>query len=82
MSGVKKMLGYIVVMSICLYANSFFKTKAAVYLDSVQLYPLNQGLALTLSTVMAAVLFHEKLTWKCITGLLLAFCGLIVINML
>ena len=81
-SEVKHIMGYIAIMSVCLFANSFFKTKAAAYLDSVQLYPLNQGLSLTLSTIMAAVLFHEKMTWKCILGLLLAFAGLVVINML
>ena len=81
-AGVKKMIGYIAVMSMCLFANSFFKTKAAVYLDSVQLYPLNQGLALALSTIMAAVLFHEKLTGKCVAGLMLAFAGLLCINVL
>lgn len=79
---VVKTFGYIVVMAICLFVNSFFKTKAAVYLDSVQLYPLNQGAALILSSIMSATLFKEKLTAKCIIGLLLSFIGLLVINVL
>ena len=82
MSGVKHIFGYIAVMSVCLFANSYFKTKAAVFLDSAQLYPLNQGLALITSSVMSAVLFHERLTLKCIMGLVLSFAGLIVINVL
>lgn len=81
-SGLKHIFGYIAVMSVCLFANSYFKTKAAVFLDSAQLYPLNQGLALILSSVMSAVLFHERLTLKCIIGLAMSFAGLIVINVL
>ena len=81
-SGLKHILGYIAVMSVCLFANSFFKTKAAGFLDSAQLYPLNQGLALMLSSIMSAVLFNERLTFKCIIGLVLSFAGLIIINVL
>lgn len=77
-----KIFGYIFVMSVCLYANSYFKTKAAVYLDSAHLYPLNQGSALILSTIMSALLFHEKITLKCAFGLVVAFVGLIFINIL
>ncbi len=77
-----KIFGYILVMSVCLFLNSYFKTKAAVHLDSAQLYPLNQGCALILSTFMSALLFKERITLRCATGLLLAFTGLILINVL
>ena len=77
-----KMMGYIVVMAICLFLNSYFKTLAAEHLDTVLLYPLNQGLALVLSTVMATALFREKLTAKAIFGILTAFAGLIIINLI
>ena len=70
------------VLAVCLFANSYFKTMAAGYLDSAQLYPLNQGLGLILSSVMSAVFFHERLTLKCIIGLVLSFAGLIIINVL
>ena len=78
----KKILGYVAIMSICLFANSYCKTLAAGYLDSALLYPLNQGAALILSSIMAATLFHERLTPKAIIGLVTAFAGLIVINVL
>lgn len=81
-AGIKRMVGYILVMSVCLFANSFFKTKAAFYLDSVQMFPLNQGLSLTLSMVMATTLFHEKMNLKCVVGILLAFAGILIINVL
>ncbi len=75
-------VGYITVMALCLFANSFFKTLAAEHLSSVLLYPLNQGCALILSTVMSAALFREKITAKAIIGIATAFTGLIIINLL
>ncbi len=78
----KPIFGYILVMSVCLFANSYFKTLAAEYLPSTQLYPLSQGAALILATVMSATLFHERLTKRCILGLLLAFAALLIINLL
>ena len=76
----KKIYIYILVMSISLFLNSYFKTKSALYLDSVTLYPLSQGMALILSTLMSTVLFGEKLNLKCILGLLVSFVALILIN--
>lgn len=78
----KKILGYILVMAICLFANSFFKTLAAGYLHAVILYPLNQGCGLILSAVMSSILFQEKLTAKAIIGILVAFAGLLIINLI
>lgn len=74
--------GYVLVMSICLFANSLFKTMAAKTLPSATLYPLNQGAALILSSLMSMFLFKEKLTLRCIVGIILSFVGLLVINLL
>lgn len=73
---------YIVIMSVTLIINSYFKTKAATHLDSAQLYPLNQGMALILSALIASVLFKEKLTAKCVIGIFIAFAGLLIMNVL
>ena len=81
-SGMKQIFGYILIMSVCLFVNSYLKTLASGYLGAVLLYPLNQGCALILSAVMAAVLFKEKLTAKAIIGILTAFLGLLIINLL
>ena len=78
----KKMLGYIFIMAVCLFANSYFKTLAAGHLNAVLLYPLNQGCALILSTVMSVVLFKEKFTARSSIGILTAFAGLLIINLL
>ena len=77
---VKPILGYIVIMAICLFLNSYFKTAAAVHLTAVQLYPLNSGAALVIAMLMARFLFHEKLNLKAIIGAVLGFAALILIN--
>ena len=80
--GPRKYLIYILIMSVALVVNSIFKTLAAAHLDSAQLYPLNQGTALILSTLMAAIFFKEKIKPKCIIGISLAFIGLLIMNVL
>ena len=72
---------YLVIMAICLFGYSYFKTKSAVFLPSVQLYPLSQSLSMILSAVMASVFFKEKITPKCIFGITLSFAALLFINM-
>lgn len=72
----------IVVMAFCLFANSYFKTLAAGYLEAAQLYPLNQGLTLILSTLMAAFLFKEKFTLISCLGVLVALLSIIFMNVL
>ncbi len=79
---IKHTFGYIAVMSVCLFANSYFKTLAAAHLDAAQIYPLSQGSALILSSLMAAIFFGEKITWRAVVGMVLAFGGMLVINLL
>ena len=81
-SNIKKIFGYIFLMALFLFTNSFFKTLAAKHLSAVLLYPLNQGCALILSALMASTLFKEKLTIKAIIGIITAFIGLLIINLL
>ena len=47
----------------------------------MQQYPLNYGSSLILASLMASLLFKEKLTVKCVVGMVLTFVGLIVINL-
>ena len=77
----KPIFGYIGAMSVCLFLHSFTKTIAAHYLPSAALYPLANGCALMLSTIMSAVFFKEKLTAKCLFGVLLAFGGILAVNL-
>ena len=80
-SPIPGVFGYIVVMAISLFLNSFFLTLANS-IPSAVLYPLERGISMILSGLMAAVLFREKMTPKAIFGLVLAFAGLLIINML
>lgn len=83
--GLKKLfglLGFVFVMSVCLYMNSYFKTLAGGYISATQLYPLNQGAAVILSLLMSSIFFKEKVNLKCILGIVLAFVALMFINLL
>ena len=77
---IRQMLLYVLLMAVCLFGCSYFKTLAANFLSSAQLYPLSQGLALILSSLMSAFLFHEKLTKKAMLGIALAFVSVLMLN--
>ena len=72
--------GFILMMAICLFMNSYFKTLAAAHITATQLYPLNQGVSVILSLSMSAIFFKEKINGKCILGICLAFIALLLIN--
>lgn len=71
---------YIILMSICLFLNSFFKTLASRDLDMTLVAPLSQGAALILITVMSAIFFGEKIKPRCVVGVILAITGLMIMN--
>ncbi|MBQ9783625.1 MAG: EamA family transporter, partial [Clostridia bacterium] len=75
-------VGYVIVMAVCLFLNSYFKTAAAKHLDATQIYPLSQGGSLILSMLMSAILFREKINLKAIVGVALSFVALLLINVL
>ncbi len=79
---IKKLTVHILLMALCLFANSYFSTAAAQYLDSIILYPLQSAASLILATVMSAVCFKEKITVKSIAGICLCFVSLVIINVL
>ena len=78
----KKFLIYIVVMAFALFFNTYFMTCASVELSASLLYPISQGGSLVLSTIMSSVFFGEKINLKCIAGIILTFCALILINII
>ena len=79
-SVVKPIFGYVAIMAVCLFLNSYFKTIAATHLDAVVLYPANQGLAIILSTLMATTLFKEKIGKNAAVGIALTLAAIILIN--
>ena len=80
-TGMRRAYIYVSIMAIALTAHSYFTTTAALFLDPVRLYPLNQGAGLILSTLMARFLFGEKLKARAIFGILLSFVALLIINL-
>lgn len=74
--------GFIAVMSVCLFANSYFKVLASGYLTASQLFPLLQGVGIGAATFMSAVFFKERLTVRCVVGIVLAFGALLIMNLL
>ena len=79
-SVVKPVIGYVAIMAVCLFLNSYFMTRAASNLDSVILYPMNQGLAMVFSSVMSVTLFKEKLNLKAVFGIALTIGAIVLIN--
>ena len=77
---VRKTYKYMLIMSLCLYLNSYFKTMAAGVLPAALMYPLMQGASLMISTLMAVILLKEKLTLRMLCGIVMAFVALLVIN--
>lgn len=71
---------HVIFMAVCLFLNTYFKTLAAGYLDAALLYPLNQGVGVTLSLLLAHFFFGEKINKKCILGMSLAFVAMVLIN--
>lgn len=77
----KKIYIYLLVMAVCLFGNSFFKTIAAKTVSAAQLYPLTQGLAIIVSSLMAHFLFKERLTKRAVFGMCIAFAALMILNL-
>ena len=82
MAVIKPIWYFVLIMAVCQFANSFFKTEAAGYLDPVYLYPLNQGCSVVLCLLMSVFIFKEKINAKCIAGICLSFVALLMINLL
>ncbi len=79
---IKRLAIYVTLMSACLFLHSFCSASAAGYLTSAQLYPLMQGLGLTCSMIMSAVCFGERITPRCVLGIVTAFAAMLCINLL
>ncbi len=77
-----KIIVYVVVMAVCMFACNWLKTAAGEHLTSAQLYPFSQGTNLILLSVMSAVCFGEKITLRSFIGICLAFVSLLMMNLL
>ena len=76
----KKTAFTIGLMSICLFVNSYFKALAPQYLPSAVLYPFYQAGGLILSALMSSAFFKERITLRCVLGLIFAFTSIILLK--
>ena len=72
---------YVLIMASMLTAHSYLITLAASNLDSMQLYPLDRGMSLVVTTLMATFVFKEKFKIRALVGIALAFAALMIINL-
>ncbi len=77
-----KIIAYVSVMAVCMFACNWLKTAAGEHLTSAQLYPFSQGTNLILLSMMSAVCFGEKITVRSLVGIILAFVSLLMMNLL
>ena len=70
----------VLIMSVCLFGNSYFMALANKHLTPTQIYPVYQAGALVLGTIMSAVFFKEKVTLKCVIGMVLAGLAIILLR--
>ena len=75
-SVIKNNTVYIIIMGLSLFASSYFQTVAAKSIDTIVMYPLLNVLNLIGGSIMASLLFKEKMTRDSIIGIILVFCAL------
>ena len=78
---IKSFFGYVLILALAMFLNTFFKTQAGVGLSAMQIYPVVQGSALIIAALMAAIFFGERITRKSVIGMSLAFVALLTINL-
>lgn len=79
----KKLWIYIVLIAFFLFFNTYLTTLANTYIqNTVLIYPLKFGSNLILSSVMAAVIFKEKINMRSIAGMILISISILLINVL
>ena len=70
----------LILISVFLYLNLFFKMMAAGILPAARIYPLIQGLGIINSAVNGAVFFKEPITRRSLLGLAVSAAALFIIN--
>ncbi len=75
-----KKSGYIIVMAVMLFLNSYFLTAATEHVSSVILYALESALSLAASALIATVFFRERLNLTGLAGLACTLVALLLTN--
>ena len=69
---------HLAIMSVGMFLATYFQSLAAKTLDAIILYPTVNALSLIAGSLMSALLFKEKITPKCIIGIILVFSALML----
>ncbi len=79
---IKEIFFDVLIMAVCLFLNSYFKTEAAApgRLTAAQLYPVSECVSITLGVLTAHFLFKEKATPRCIIGCILALAAVLLLK--
>ncbi len=80
MKDLKPHLTVLILISVFLYLNLFFKMLSAGILPAARIYPLIQGLGIINSAVIGAVFFREPITRRSLLGLVISVVALFLIN--
>jgi drug/metabolite transporter (DMT)-like permease len=78
---IKPIFVYVLIMALCLFLNSYFKTAAAQYLTATQIYPIIQGGSLVSAMLMAHFFFKERINLRAVIGIALCLGALLIINL-
>ena len=70
----------ILIMSICLFVNSYFMALSTKHLTATQLYPLSRAGGMIVAALMSRICFKEKITPRCIVGLVLSFIAIMLLK--
>lgn len=76
-----RQLLYCILIAAAQFLNTYSKTLAASYLAAAEIYPVLQGANLIASAVLAHFLLKEKITKRCLGGIVIAWVGLILMNL-
>lgn len=74
--------GFVIIMAVALFVNNFAITYAAKMLDAVLVYPAQNAINIIFTTLMANIIFKEKINLKGIIGIILALVSIFLINVL
>ena len=79
-----KAILHIAIMAACLFAANYFQTVATndYAMPSQMLYPIVKGGCLITVNFTAMIFFGEKITWRSVTGSLIALAGIVSMSVL
>ena len=76
----KTTLVSMLIMSVCLFLNSYLMALSTKHLTATQLYPVSRAGGMIIAALMSRICFKEKITVRCIIGLVLSFIAIMLLK--